>query len=107
MREDGRQSFTRAPRAIGEILNDVFRKPLRSRRQELHRLTEAWCVSTGPEVARQTRVVSLSGGTLTIHVESAVLRHELEAYRKGEILERLRRECPDRNIVGLRCILRA
>jgi hypothetical protein len=45
--------------------------------------------------------------TLTVAVESAALRQEIESFRRPEILARIRAEFPRRAIADLRCVLRA
>lgn len=102
MRETGRS----APRSIGEILNKIVREAPWARRTELHEISVAWQVAAGEAFARRTQVVGLNHGLLTIHVESSVVRHEIEAYRKRDILQHLRLACPDRRIADLRLLLR-
>jgi hypothetical protein len=97
----------RDPRRIGDVLPQVLRDLGPRRRDELYALTEAWSRAAGPDVALRTRVVGMNRDTLTIAVESAALRQEIESFRRPEILARFRAEFPRRTIADLRCVLRA
>ncbi len=94
------------PRRIGQFLPGVLKDIGPRRREELGQLTEAWSRAAGPEVARRSRVVGLNRDTLTVSVESAALRQELESFRRDDILARLRAEYPAKRIAGFRCLLR-
>jgi hypothetical protein len=94
-------------RRIGDLLQGILRDVNPRRRGGLFELTEAWCRAAGPEVARRSRIVGLVGDALTISVESAALRQELETFRKEEILARMRQEFPAKRIATLRCVLRS
>ena len=60
----------------------------------------------GPEVARHSRPLSFRNGELRVAFASATLRHEVESFRKSEILTRMRSACPDRQIASLKCVLK-
>lgn len=94
------------PRQLGSVLKTLLKSAPWSKRTELHALSEAWCRAAGPEVASRTRIVGLARGTLTVSVESAALRCDIEGFRKGEILMKLRHEYPTSRIAALRCVLR-
>ena len=96
-----------APRRLGEFLPEVLRAFGPRRRDELYALTEAWSRAAGPDVALRSRVVGMNRDTLTVAVESAALRQEIESVRRPEILARIRAEFPRRAIADLRCVLRA
>jgi predicted nucleic acid-binding Zn ribbon protein len=92
------------PRRVGDFLQGILRSANPRRRGGLYELTEAWSRAAGPEVARRSRIVELKRDVLTVSVESAALRQELETFRKEEILRRLNAEFTKR-IASLRCIL--
>lgn len=94
------------PRRVGQFLQGILRAANPRRRGGLFELTEAWSRAAGPDVARRSRILGLQRDTLTVSVESASLRQEIETFRKTDILERLNREFPTR-IAKLRCILGA
>ena len=78
-------------RPIRDFMNQV-RRDLRLPAPTL--LESAWADAAGADLAAATRVIGYRGGTLTIATENAALRGEIEAYRKDELLERLRRVSP-------------
>jgi hypothetical protein len=76
------------------------------KRKELDSLAEAWARAAGPEVARRSWPVALGrGGQLTVKFDSAALRQEVQAFRREEILARLREAFPARRIGSLKCVL--
>jgi len=95
------------PRSLKDLLPEVLREIGPRRRDELYELTEAWSRAAGPDVALRSRVVGMNRDTLTVAVESASLRQEIESFRRPEILARFRAEFPRRTIADLRCVLRA
>lgn len=97
----------REPRKLGEFLPEILRAIGPRRRDELYALTEAWSRAAGPDVALRTRVIGMNRDTLTIAVESAALKQEIDSFRRPEILARFRAEFPRRPIADLRCVLRA
>jgi len=92
------------PRRVGQFLQDILRGANPRRRGGLSELTEAWSRAAGPEVARRSRIVEFRRDVLTVSVESAALRQELETFRKDEILRRLNAEF-SRRVASLKCIL--
>jgi len=77
------------------------------KRDEMAELAEAWGRAAGPEVAGRTRILGMARDTLTVAVESAPLRQEIEMFRKPHLLARMRTEFPKRMIADLKCVLRA
>jgi hypothetical protein len=53
-------------------------------------LSQRWKEVVGDEIASQTRIIDLRGGTLVVEVRSAALLQELSTYYLSEILESLR-----------------
>ncbi len=102
-----RQNRKYAPRRIGDVLRQIIKSAPWARRGEIHNIAAAWREAAGPEVAERSKVASLTRGRLTIHVESATLRHEIEAFRKYDILARMKEAYPAQRITSLRCILRS
>ena len=63
----------------------------------------------GPETAgaaRRSEPVGFKGGELTVRFESPVLRQEVQAFRRAEILARLKLALPGQRIATLKCVLR-
>jgi predicted nucleic acid-binding Zn ribbon protein len=94
------------PRALGELMTELLKKVAGPKRRELEDLNEAWARAAGPEVARRSWPLGLGrGGRLTVSFSSAALRQEVQAFRKEEILARLREAFPARRIAALKCVL--
>ncbi|HLY07959.1 MAG TPA: DUF721 domain-containing protein [Planctomycetota bacterium] len=94
------------PRTIGGLMAEILKATAGPKRRELLELGEAWARVVGPEVARRSRPLGLGrGGQLTVGFESSALRQEVQAFRKEEILGRLRTEYPARRIAALKCVL--
>lgn len=94
------------PRRLGELIAEMLKSSGVTRRDELRELSTAWSRAAGPEAAGRSRVVSLRDGTLTVVVESAALRQELETFRREEVLRTMRKDVPGRRIAVLRCVLK-
>jgi hypothetical protein len=53
-------------------------------------LDASWVEAVGPSRARATRIAGLRDGVLTVEVESAPLRCELETFYREDLLDRMR-----------------
>ena len=93
------------PRLIGELMMELMKKA-KPRRKEMIEIATAWVRAAGPDVARRSEPVAFRSGQLTVRFESSVLRQEVQAFRKSEILERLRQVLPGQRIATLKCVLR-
>lgn len=96
----------REARRLGEVISEVLKASGVNRRDELRELSDAWCRSAGPEAARRSRVVSLRNGTLTVTVESAALRQELETFRRDEVVRKMQAAFPGKRVAALKCVLK-
>lgn len=87
---------------VGDILRRVMRdvRPVRPRRRDA--MLDAWRKAAGDELAAETRPSSLRKGVLTIEVRSAALLHELEGFRRDELLDRFLAVAPEGRVTGLR-----
>ena len=104
MREDRKPGA--GPRSIGELMAEVIKATAGPKRRDLLELSEAWARAAGADVARRSRPVNLAkGGQLTVSFDSSALRQEVQAFRRAEILEKLRTEYPGRRIAALKCVL--
>ena len=88
--------------ALGDILSRVMRdvRPPKPKRRDA--IFRAWSEAAGPELADETRPSTLRKGVLTIEVRSAALLHELEGFRRDELLDRFIAAAPDGRVTGLR-----
>jgi hypothetical protein len=92
-------------RRLADVIAEVMKSAAMPRKGEPTQLREAWERAAGMDVAKRSRPLGLRNGELTVSFESPALRQEVEAFRKGEILSRLRTEFPGRRIAALRCVL--
>ena len=79
-------------------MRDV-RPPRRKRRD---RILETWAFVAGPELAAETRPATLRAGVLTIEVRSTALLHELDGFRRDELLELVLARDTTGRVTGLR-----
>lgn len=100
-----REGKSPKPRQLGELIAEVMKSTAGPRRRQHTALCLAWIRAAGADVARRSRPVGFRGGNLVVCFESAVLRQEVEGFRKAEILDRLSVEYPDRRIANLKCVL--
>jgi hypothetical protein len=75
-------------------------RPAQPRRRDA--ILEAWRQAAGDELAAETRPSGLRKGILTIEVRSAALLHELEGFRRDELLDRFLSAAPAGRVTGLR-----
>ncbi len=100
--DDGAPRRGGEPELVGDVLRRLMRDvaPRRSvRRRDVVR--EAWEQAAGPALAEETRPATLRGGVLTVEVRSAALLHELEGFRRDELLARVL-DAGVRDVTGLR-----
>ena len=94
------------PRLLGDLIAELMKKTARPRRKEMTEISEAWARVAGADVARRSEPVGFKGGELTVRFESPVLRQEVQAFRRAEILARLKLALPGQRIATLKCVLR-
>jgi len=92
-------------RPLGAVLKDVM-KGVAPVRTELQELMNVWMRVAGAEIAARAHVVGIKHDTLTVSVESAAMKQEIESFHKAGILERLKTEFVRRRIAKLRCVMR-
>jgi predicted nucleic acid-binding Zn ribbon protein len=80
----------RGPRALSEILGELFTARGYGRLQALGELERAWNSAVGEPHCHETRVGELRRGVLSVTVAHPTLLQELAAFRKAEILQALR-----------------
>lgn len=92
----------RTIKTLGEAIRQfIEREGLLSRRPG-DALSTAWKEVAGEGISSHTRVCALKSGILQVEVDSAPLLHELDSFRKNELLEALKRACPRSDLRGLR-----
>lgn len=92
----------RGPKALGDVLGELFAARGYGRLRAVGELEAAWDEAAGEPAGKQTRIAGLRHGVLTVHVAHPALLEELAAFRKPELLAALRRRLPDLKIHDLR-----
>jgi predicted nucleic acid-binding Zn ribbon protein len=85
---------------LGEILGKVLKKRRIPHTASDRRLVELWQGCVGPSIAAQTHPESVKRGILYVRVSAPVWMHQLQ-FLKEEIIEKLHRMDPPREIRGL------
>ena len=89
-------------RKLGDVLASVLQKRGYGKPLANEGARKAWAAVAGERLAARTRVATFRDGILTIEVDSAAQRYELEAFRGQELLAALQR---DRSIPAVRKIV--
>ena len=92
----------RGPRALSEILGELFTVKGYGQLRALGELEEAWNTAVGEPHCHQTRVGEVRRGVLTVIVAHPTLLEELAAFRKPELLQALRAGAPATPIQDIR-----
>jgi hypothetical protein len=92
----------RGPRALSEILGELFTVRGYGRLQARQELEEAWNVALGEPYCRQTRLGEVRRGVLNVTVAHPTLLEELAAFRKPALLAALRSGAPATAIHDIR-----
>lgn len=90
------------PEPLKQVLRRALRQAPRTRRALLERAERAWAAAAGPELAGRARVGEFRRGILRVRVESSALLQELVAFRRDELLARLRENAEGLRIHELR-----
>jgi hypothetical protein len=80
----------RGPRALSEILGDLFTVRGYGRLRGLSELEEAWNQAVGEPHCHDTQLGEVRRGVLNVTVAHSTLLEELAAFRKSELLQALR-----------------
>jgi len=92
----------RGPRALGDVLGELFAARGYARLRGVAALEEAWAAAVGEKDARRTKVGAVRRGVLGVTVGHPALLEELAAFRKPALLEALRQRLPDAGIHDVR-----
>jgi predicted nucleic acid-binding Zn ribbon protein len=92
----------RGPRALSEILGELFTVKGYGQLRALGELEQAWNTAVGEPHCHQTRVGEVRRGVLTVIVAHPTLLEELAAFRKPELLQALRAGAPATPIQDIR-----
>ncbi len=84
----------RGPKALGDILGELFAARGYGRLRAATELEVAWNEAVGEPTCRQTRLGGVRRGVLNVTVNHPALLEELAAFRKPQLLAALRRDVP-------------
>jgi hypothetical protein len=100
--KEGGRDRGRGPRALGEVLGELILARGLGQVRSATQLAAAWAQVIAEPKPCQTRVSGLRHGVLTITVAHPVLLEELVAFRKSELLQRMRETLPHVRLQDLR-----
>jgi predicted nucleic acid-binding Zn ribbon protein len=92
----------RGPRALSDILGELFTVRGYGRFLAQQELEDAWNAAVGEPLCRQTRLGEVRRGVLNVTVSHPALLEELAAFRKPELLAALRAGAPGTTIHDIR-----
>ncbi len=92
----------RGPRALSEILGELFTARGYGRFLARQELEDAWNAAVGEPSCRQTQLGEVRRGVLNVTVSHPALLEELAAFRKPELLAALRSGAPGTTIHDIR-----
>ena len=84
----------RGPRALSDILGELFTVRGYGRLRARQDLEDAWNKAVGEPYWRQTRLGEVRRGVLNVTVAHSMLLEELSAFRKSSLLRALRSDAP-------------
>ena len=92
----------RGPRALSEILGELFTARGYGRLRALGEMEDVWNTAVGEPLCHQTRLGDVRRGVLSVTVSHSTLLEELAAFRKPELLQALRAGAPGTTIHDIR-----
>jgi Dna[CI] antecedent, DciA len=92
----------RGPRALSEILGELFTVRGYGRLQVRQELEDAWNAAVGEPYCSHTRLGEVRHGVLNVTVAHSTLLEELAAFRKPALLAALRSTAPATTIHDIR-----
>lgn len=92
----------RGPRALADILGELFTARGYGRSLARQELEDAWSAAVGEPLCRQTHLGEVRRGVLNVSVSHSALLEELAAFRKAELLAALRQGAPGTTIHDIR-----
>jgi hypothetical protein len=92
----------RRPRALAEILGELFTIRGYGRLFARQELEDAWNRAVGTSFSQQTRLGEVRRGVLNVTVANSTLLEELAAFRKPSLLEAMRTGAPGTTIHDIR-----
>lgn len=94
------------PKAVGELLSDLFALRGYGRVQTSQQIQQVWTDVAGVEIAAMTKAVGIKNGVLQINVSNSALLSELASFHKQQFLEEFRTKHPDLKVRDMKFKLR-
>lgn len=79
----------REPSRLGDVLQPWFEKSVAKPGEKLGPLMEIWLATVPPAIANRSRLIGLMRGTLTVSLDSAPVRAQLEGLLRQGLLKQL------------------
>ena len=92
----------RGPKAVSEILAELFAAKGLARLGAARALEDAWNAAVGEPRCRQTKLGEVRRGVLNVTVAHSALLEELAAFEKPRLLKALRENVPDLSVLDIR-----
>lgn len=80
---------TEGPQHLGDAISRLIALRGYGQAGAQRQLSKIWRDAVGPEIGRQTRVMGLRNGNLSIGVGNAALLSELSAFHKHDLLKKV------------------
>ncbi len=87
--QNKRDFRTTPPARLGNVLQPWFEKHVQKPAHQLGPITEIWVASLPAKILDRSRLVAFHRGTLTVSLDSAPVRAELDALLRQGLLQRL------------------
>ena len=84
-------------KSIKELLSDYFKGSDFYEINETINLNKAWNKMVGETISKNTEIVKIKNGKITIKTSNPIWRNEL-TFQKEDLLNRLKKEEPESNI---------
>ena len=84
-----RNPETRSTARLGDVLLPWFEKVVSKPAEKLDGITELWQALVPPNLTDKTRLLGLAKGVLTVALDSATVRSELDARLRAGLLRQL------------------
>ncbi|MDQ7780715.1 MAG: DUF721 domain-containing protein [Planctomycetota bacterium] len=86
---------------VGDIAGSILRRFRPQHGKQIDALRSAWAACVPPALSAHTRVVSFSNGKLLVDVDSPAALAQIDGFMKPQILDCLKKNCPDVNFSSL------
>jgi predicted nucleic acid-binding Zn ribbon protein len=89
---------------LGDVVRELMDNQISQRQAELSSVEEFWMSALSAELSPHCKIAGISGGKLTVAVDSPSYMYELQL-ASFEILKELRRQCPRVPVEKIKLVL--